>query len=100
MSIAAPILAQDKVIEQVKGLQVQKAQLDIQVTQLEEKLKQIETSLAENEKLKVKVQELQQTSLNLFEEESKRRPEYYPDLYLKSIEKIASLYAEPEKKQP
>lgn len=98
MSVVAPILPQDKVIEQVKGLHQQKTQLETHLRQIEEKLHLIEASLKENDQLKSRVHDLLKTSFHHFEEEWKRRSEYYPDLHLNLLTKIAELYAAPPKK--
>ena len=91
MSSTVPILPQDS--SPIYLIFVVPPGSDLKPNQIELKLFQIESALGENDALKVKVRELLEISFNLFGAEMKKRPEFYPDLYLKSVEKIGALYA-------
>ena len=97
MTFAAPILPQDKVIEQVKGLYQQRDQLAIQLDQLKKRLHAIESSLDENEHLKARVQELMDTSYQHFQEEWSRRNTYFPEIYLAKLEDMNAILSPPNK---
>ncbi len=85
------IITQEKLIEEMSALKVQKADLTAQLHQLEHKLQHIESALAESEHLKKKTKELLSQSLENFAEEWKRKSEYFPDTRLKGLEKIIAL---------
>ncbi len=95
---AAPVLPQEKVVEQVKGLGQQRDQLRIQLEQMEYRLKSIETSLAENDQLRAKVRELLVASNKLFEDEWSRHFEFFPDIHLRAVEDMVNLLAPPKKR--
>ena len=97
MSLKPPVITQDQLIEQVQHMDQQKQQLDHTLSLLQHKLQMIEKSLGENDQLKHKVQELMEVSLNLFQEEWKRRTEFYPEVRLKILEKTVDLLAPPKK---
>ena len=86
MTFKPDIVTQNQIVDQVKGLIEQRYKLQVQEEQLERKLKLIETSLAENDHLTEKVNALLAESLALFEEEWKHRNEFYPDIWLASLE--------------
>ena len=97
MTFTAPVLPQDKVIEQVKGLSQQRNQLKSQLAQLEAKLQSIESSLGENDQLKAKVHELLTASYKNYEEEWKRHFEYFPEIHLRAVNDMVAIL-KPKKK--
>jgi hypothetical protein len=99
MNFKPDIVAQPLVVEQVKGLIEQKHKLSVQVEQLEHRLKLIESSLSENDQMSERVKVLVAESLSLFEEEWKRKSEFYPDLWLASLEQALVQVAAPAKKK-
>ena len=100
MSVVPLIIPQAQVIEQIKGLTAQKDQLNARLRQSEEKLRLIEHSLNENDALKAKVGELLDQSLGFFQEEWKRKSDYYPDIRAQSLLKLVELIIPPVKKVP
>ena len=97
MSLKPDIVAQALVIDQVKGLIEQKYKIEVQIGQMEKRLKLIESSLAENDTLTERMHALLAESLSLFEDEWSRRSEYYPDIWLASMEQ-ALITIQPPKK--
>lgn len=97
MSTQAVLITQEAVVDQVKLLETQKAEMEVELEQLENKLRSIEASLAENEQLRTKNQEMLNQTLQNFEEEWNRRPSHFPDIFLKTLESAAALVAAPKK---
>ena len=97
MSTKAVLITQEEVVDQVKLLETQKAEMEVELEQLELKLRNIEASLAENEQLRSKTQDLTNQTLQNFEEEWNRRASHFPDIYLKTLESAAALVTAPKK---
>ena len=97
MSLKAVLITQEAVVDQVKQLETQKAEMEVEFEQLENKLRNIEASLAENEQLRVKNQELLNQTLQNSEEEWNRQSTHFPDIYRKVLESAAALVATPKK---
>ena len=97
MSLKPPIITQDQLVEQVLHMGQQKQQLENTLALLQNKLKMIEHSLGENDQLKEKIKDLMAQSFGLFQEEWKRRTEFYPEIRLKVLEKNLALIAPPKK---
>ena len=100
MSYSPSVTAQAQDNEQNKGLTSQKDQLNARLRQSEEKLRLIEASLNENDALKAKVRELLDQSLGFFQEEWKRKSDYFPDIRTQSLLKLVELISPPLKKVP
>ena len=98
MTFKPEIVPQTQVVEEIRGLTDQREKLRVQAEQLEHKLKLVEASLAENDHLAVRVKELMAESLALFEDEQKRKSEYYPDLWLSAMEQALIAVVPPPKK--
>jgi ABC-type branched-subunit amino acid transport system ATPase component len=96
MSIKPPLIDQEAVVEQVKLLKIQKSQMEVELEQLENKLRSIEASLAENDRLRTRNQTLLDQVMTNFDEEWKRRAEFFPDLHRRVLEAAASLVAPPK----
>jgi DNA repair exonuclease SbcCD ATPase subunit len=86
MSAKPDLVPQETIVEQVKGLLEQKHKLTTEIQQLQHRLELLNLSINENDHLKERVQHLTTESLSLFEEEWKRRAEYYPDIWLAVLE--------------
>ena len=99
MTIKPLAIEQDAIVDQVKELSSEKNNLEVQIEVLERKLENIKASIAENEDLKTKNKILQEQVLKQFEEEWKRRAEYYPDIHLAILMKAAALNAAPPPKK-
>jgi NADH:ubiquinone oxidoreductase subunit E len=97
MSLKPELVPQATVVEQVKVLTEQRHKYTVQVEQLEHRLKLIENSQAENGHLEDRVKALLADSLNLFGQEWKHRTEFYPDIYLASLEQSLLVIAPPKK---
>jgi hypothetical protein len=92
MSLKPDAVTQAQVIDQVKGLGEQKYKIEVQIELMEKRLKLIEASLAE------RVKTLLAESLSLFEDEWKRKTEFYPDIRLASMEQALIAIQPPKKK--
>ena len=99
MTIKPLAIPQETIVDQVKALSTEKSALEVQIEVLERKLEGIKARIAENEDLKTKNKDLQEQVLKQFEEEWKRRAEYYPDLHLAILTKAAALNAAPPPKK-
>jgi hypothetical protein len=98
MSLKPDAVTQAQVIDQVKGLGEQKYKIEVQIELMEKRLKLIEASLAENDTLAERVKTLLAESLSLFEDEWKRKTEFYPDIRLASMEQALIAIQPPKKK--
>ncbi len=98
MSFKSEIVPQTAVIDQVKGLNEQKYKIEVQILQAEKRLKLIEASLAENDALTERVHILLAESLSLSEDEWSRRNEFFPDIWLASMEQALNTIQPPKKK--
>jgi SMC interacting uncharacterized protein involved in chromosome segregation len=97
MSVKPSVISQEAVVEQVKLLQAQKADLEVQLDQLQIKLKNIEASIAENDDLRSKNKTMLEQCFSQFDEEWKRRAEYFPDIRLNVLNAASTLVAPPKK---
>jgi|GEM_PF-2515763 len=98
MSLKPQIIPQTHLVDQVQQMDQQKRQLENALDLLQNRLKMIESSLGENDRLRSQVQELADQSLGHFQEEWKRRTEFYPEIRLKELEKLLALIAPPAPK--
>jgi len=98
MSLKPQVIPQTQLVDQVQQMDQQKRQLENSLDLLQNRLKMIESSLGENDRLRSQVTELADQSLGFFQEEWKRRTEFYPEIRLKELEKLLALIAPPAPK--
>ena len=99
MSLMPKITLTEELTVQIQALQIKKSELILARDEIVERLRAIELVNKENAALTAKTKEQVSQSIDLYLEEWKKIPEFYPEVRLGVLQKTLELVTPPDKKK-